>query len=169
MALRQRHTDELAGKSRAVLELSDTMRRQLHLDNVDSILIKEKHLNGRIGTELKGGAISYAYSDARTQIYSFRTASKTWIRKNKWWTAIFILTTLCSAASWVTFFLTFSRLLYMIMLISTGMFPAMIIAPFLTSSTGSRVVFLCYWTAFVVGLIVGMGSVAFTINGKPAA
>jgi hypothetical protein len=138
MSLRKRNTDELAGKTRAVLELSTAIRQELQLDDISAVLIKEKHLEERIDTELKGGTISYAYADTKTETYSFRMASKTWITANKWWVATLILV--------IAVCIVLLMFVVDLCLFGLAMLLGLIIVRPLTSTVGSRIVFLIYWT-----------------------
>lgn len=136
MSLRKRNTDELAGKTRAILELSTAIRQELQLDDISAVLIKEKHLEERIDTELKGGTISYAYAEMET--YSFRMASKTWITANKWWIATLILA--------IAVCVVLLMFVVDLCLFGLAMLLGLIIVRPLTSTVGSRIVFLIYWT-----------------------
>ena len=146
MSLRKRNTDELAGKTRAILELSTAIRQELQLDDVGAVLIKEKHLEERIDTELKGGTISYASTNAKTETYSFRMASKKWITSNQWLTATLILASLVCMP--LVLFEGYAFLTGYAMLLG------MIIVRPLTSTIGSKTIFLFYWAILCALLLV---------------
>jgi len=97
MTLRQRHPDDISGQHRAVIELAVAMQTELDIHDVHPSLLREKQLRERVDKELKGGAISYAYSKADLPTYSIKTGLKAWFRKERWWfSAIVTMSVFCS-------------------------------------------------------------------------
>ena len=161
MTLRKQHIDEIPGRNRAVLMLSASIRQELLFDDADSALVKEKHLKNRIETELQGGIISYAYSDAKLHTPSFikaitilREAFRTWININKWWYAALVLTSLCATMFWVFVLADNFHILIALWYSGLVMLPGLIITLFLTSTTGSRAVLISYWCVLALIMFI---------------
>lgn len=101
MARRQRHPDDISGEHRAVIELAAAMQMELDILDVNPSMLREKQLQEQVNEQLKGGAISYAYSQAALSTYSIRKGLKSWFKKEKWWFCAICLTSVLSSTLWL--------------------------------------------------------------------
>ncbi|KAF2127858.1 hypothetical protein P153DRAFT_358024 [Dothidotthia symphoricarpi CBS 119687] len=72
MALRNRHADKISGEHLAVIELAAAMKKELNIEDTDAALLREKQLEQRVDKELRGGTISYAYTETELKTYSIK-------------------------------------------------------------------------------------------------
>ncbi|KAH6637844.1 hypothetical protein C7974DRAFT_450972 [Boeremia exigua] len=80
MALRNRHTEDVAGEYRAVLELAAAMQADLDIEDTDLSVLREKQLKERIDKEARGGAIAYAYSSSLPNTHGIRKGLAVWFK-----------------------------------------------------------------------------------------
>ena len=158
MRLRERHSDDVSGKYRAVIELANAMQLELEIQDLHPSMLRERELNDRVEKELKGGAISYAYSKAEPQMYSFKKGLKGWFKREKWWfAAIFITSTLCSTL-WTNVLLAYDGMWFYFWLI--GLLWGQFCAFWLGTTNGSRVLIISFWCV-ISGIVIGSCKEAF--------
>ena len=61
MTLRKKLYEEISGEHRAILELAAAMQRELDVEHIDPLVLREKQLKERINIEILGGRISYVH------------------------------------------------------------------------------------------------------------
>ena len=104
MTLRNHVTERISGEYRAVLELAAAMQTELEIEDIYPFVLREKQLKERIDKEIRGGAISYAYSDSTLKFHSIRKTFKAWFKREKWWFLVMLSTTVLFSTTWMVFF-----------------------------------------------------------------
>ncbi|CAI6336751.1 unnamed protein product [Periconia digitata] len=145
MKIRDRQTSGVAGKNRAVLELAESMQKELGLYDIEPHTLRESELEERIKKEARGGAIAYAYPDEQPPKYNLMKGLKGWYRREKWWIgAVFVVVVLLS-----TMWMVNGPLWYWCL----GEFLALIFGMCIGSTTSSRI-FMVFILSVVDAIIV---------------
>jgi hypothetical protein len=154
MALRNRHSEEISGENRAVLELAVAMQTELDIKDTDPSALREKDLKESI-KQIRGGTISSAHLDSTLRSHSVRKSLMVWIKIEKWWfSAMFITSVLCATGTW------FMPLFIWIWFLGVwcGQFWAFCIG----TTMGSRLLVILFWSlvgvlviVITLGLIIG--------------
>jgi hypothetical protein len=109
IVMRRRSREEVTGEYKAILELSEAIRKQLdgHMDlEGDGVsAATESSLRRRITKDLRGGSIAYV-----TPLLSNRDGGvgdtdwgiKSWIWSEVWWLTLVVLTLAGALAIWIT-------------------------------------------------------------------
>jgi hypothetical protein len=101
IASHARHSEEVPGEYRAILELAAAMRMELDISDARLSVLKEKQLRERIKKDIQGGAIFHAYSDANLKVHSIRKSLRVWLKENTWWFVAMALTTPVCTGLWI--------------------------------------------------------------------
>jgi hypothetical protein len=157
MTLRKRHPDDVSGAHRAILELAVAMQDELDIHDIDPSGLREKDLKERVDKELGGGAISYAYSKAELQTYSFRRGLSGWFKREKWWFAAIVVS---SALITVVATLTENGLWFGLW--SMGIWCGQVSAFCMGTTNGSRaLIMLCFCVITTIIIISCATSITF--------
>jgi hypothetical protein len=70
MMLRKQLYEEISGEHRAILELAAAMQRELDVEDINPLVLREKQLKERINMEILGGRISYVHLRSKPELYS---------------------------------------------------------------------------------------------------
>jgi hypothetical protein len=143
MALRKRHPDDISGPNRAVIELAAAMQYELDIQGTDPSLLREKQLEERVDKQLRGGAVSYAYTKAGLQVHSFKHGLGSWFKKEKWWFSAILLTSTFIATFWMIVHRYWARLWFWTWCLGLwfGQFWAFCIG----TTDGSRMLIIIFW------------------------
>lgn len=153
MALRQRHSGNISGEHRAVLELAAAMQNELDLLDTEPSLLDEKQLAERVAKELRGGAISYAYPKQELNSFRAMRALRGWFQREKWWFLAILLTSVLASTIWMVPYL------FIIWVWFIGAWFGQVCAFCIGTTTGSRTLIVLFWSAIslvVAGTIFGM-------------
>jgi hypothetical protein len=157
MALRQRHPDDISGEHRAIIELAAAMQMELDIHDVHPSMLREKQLREQVNEQLKGGAISYAYSKADLPTYSFKNGLRSWFKREKWWfSAIFATSLLCS-----TLWMSMTYTVWYFWFWTFGLWGAQCLAFCIGTTNGSRALIISF-CCVISGIIVAALSIHYS-------
>lgn len=152
--LRGRESCQTSGEHKAVLELAVAMQQELDIQQVNVSLLIERQLDDRVDKELKGGAMSYAPAYPELKTYSFRKGTKNWFKREKWWFALIVVSSLLSSTLWMVYNTGLWRFWFWLF----GLWLALILAMCIGTSNGSRaliILFCCILDSLVmIGLLI---------------
>ena len=135
------------------------MQQGLEIQDIDPSKLREKQLKERVHKDLKGGAISYAYTHADPQTYGIWKGFKGWLKREKWWfSAVFATTVLCSTL-WMSW--NFGWIRFTIFLV--GVWLGLVLSFCLGTTNGSRALITLFWS--VVSAIVTISVFARSDRG----
>ena len=101
MALRKQLYEEISGEHRAILELAAAMQRELDVEHIDPLVLREKQLKERINIEILGGRISYVHLRSKPELYSMWKAVRQWFKAEKWWFLAMLTVTIFCLTGWM--------------------------------------------------------------------
>lgn len=142
LTMKKSGRQEVAGEQKAILELAESMKRDLMENGHDPTTMTEAQVNSAVNDTLKGGSINYQLP-LIPEGFSLRKGLMGWLNKEKWWTLaimslILILCTVWVVDPFATMWLS-------------GPTATLIVALQVGSTTGSRVVLLTiFWVLWIV-------------------
>jgi hypothetical protein len=153
MKARECDPSDISGEYRAVIELATAMQFELSSIKVDPHNLTEEQLSRKINKDIKGGAISYAYTTAKPRTYNYTKRLRSWIIREIWWLLAMLLTSTWAALA----FLRYHKLLKPLSLffwlsgVWLGQFWAMCIG----TTRGSRllIIWFCALTSAAISLL----------------
>jgi hypothetical protein len=161
MMLRKQLYEEISGEHRAILELAAAMQRELDVEDIDPLVLREKQLKERINMEILGGRISYVHLRSKPELYSMWKAVRQWFKAEKWWFLAMLTVTIFCSTGWI---ICVSHGGYTAMLLwfwSFSVWLGQLWAFCIGTSVGSRLLIISSWAIMGTIIIIGLaGAIA---------